>query len=261
MTTKATYKSGEFCWHDLSTVDTAKAKTFYTQIFGWDTADSKTGDGGVYTELINKDKRVGGLFNMSEEETKHHIPSHWNSYVCVTNCDETTGRVESLGGKVIKSPFDITDVGRMSVIQDPTGAHVCLWQPNKNMGAEAVNEVGAFCWTELITSDTKKACDFYTTLLGWTAEETQLGPIIYTFFKVGGENVGGMIQKNPMMGNIPSAWLGYLAVNDCDKTVEQTKSLGGQVVMDPMDIAVGRFAIIQDPTNAVIGVIKVKDMA
>ena len=46
----------------------------------------------------------------------------WNIFVTVDDMDVTAKRVEALGGKVIRAPEDIPEVGRFCVIQDPQGA-------------------------------------------------------------------------------------------------------------------------------------------
>jgi predicted enzyme related to lactoylglutathione lyase len=53
-------------------------------------------------------------------------PSHWMSYVAVTDVDATAQRVEELGGKICVPPTDIPKVGRFCVITDPTGATISL---------------------------------------------------------------------------------------------------------------------------------------
>ena len=65
-------------------------------------------------------------------------------------------------GRGMKEAFDVFDVGRMAVIQDPIGAVFALWQPRKHQGAGIVNLPNSFCWNELATSDTTKAGEFYT---------------------------------------------------------------------------------------------------
>ena len=55
------------------------------------------------------------------------------------------------GGKVFVPPFDVFDMGRMAVVQDPTGAAFCLWQAKQK--ANAVTGVdGTLCWADLNTS-------------------------------------------------------------------------------------------------------------
>ena len=53
------------------------------------------------------------------------------------------GNVADAGGTVLAGPFDVFDAGRMSVVADPAGAVLCLWQAGTNIGAEVVNEPGA----------------------------------------------------------------------------------------------------------------------
>ncbi|RMG61620.1 MAG: VOC family protein, partial [Calditrichaeota bacterium] len=63
-------------------------------------------------------------------------------------------------------------------------------------------------------------------------------------------------------GDVPSHWLVYFAVEDCDATVKTAQSLGGQVLVSPSDIpGVGRFAILQDPQGAVFAIIKLEPAA
>ncbi|MFT5469742.1 MAG: putative enzyme related to lactoylglutathione lyase [Verrucomicrobiales bacterium] len=37
-------KTGEFCWNELLTTDTSAAKTFYSELFGWEAEDMDMGD-------------------------------------------------------------------------------------------------------------------------------------------------------------------------------------------------------------------------
>ena len=56
----------------------------------------------------------------------------------------------------------------MSVIQDPTGAHFCLWQGNQTPGIGIAGEDNTFCWADLMTPDRDAAKKFYSGLFGWT---------------------------------------------------------------------------------------------
>jgi len=56
---------------------------------------------------------------------------------------------------------------------------------------------------------------------------------------------------------VPSYWMMYIAVDDCDAIVDKARSSGGQVFAGPMDYpGVGRFAVMSDPQGAVFAVIK-----
>ena len=90
-----------------------------------------------------------------------------------------------------------------------------------------------------------------------------MGPAgIYTIYKNGGVQAGGMMQIGKEMGPVPPHWAVYFAVDDCDATVAKAGSLGAKTIVPPTDIPeVGRFGIIQDPQGAVFAVIKITGMA
>ena len=67
------------------------------------------------------------------------IPPHWLSYVSVTSADETAEKAKAAGATLMKEPFDVFTIGRMAVIQDPTGAVFALWQAKDHKGAGIYN--------------------------------------------------------------------------------------------------------------------------
>lgn len=252
------YAPGTFCWVELGTTDSQAAKKFYTELFGWNFADSPVGPDMVYTMLKQDGKDVGGLYQMGSE--MQGVPPHWLSYVSVANADDAAAKAKELGGTLLKDPFDVSTVGRMAVIQDPTGAVFALWQAGTHNGAGVCNVPNSFCWNELGTRDVSKAGDFYTGLFGWGKNVQQMGPMTYTSFMNGERPAGGMYEPPPEMGEVPPHWLVYFAVADTDAMVAKATELGGKVIAPPMDIPeTGRFAIIQDPQGAAFGIIKLEN--
>jgi predicted enzyme related to lactoylglutathione lyase len=258
MATRDSYKQGEFSWIELTTTDAAAAKRFYGGLFGWTFDDSPIGPDMTYTMVKVGTHHVGGLFQMGAQ--MKGMPSHWMSYVTVGNVDEITKTALASGGKVMKEPFDVMDAGRMAVVQDPTGATFAFWQPKKHPGAGMKNELGALCWNELYTTNADAAGKFYIDVLGWKTDNVDMGPMgTYTLFKVAGEtsNVGGMMPMPPSMKGVPSNWLAYILVEDCDASTKKANELGGKTLMPPMDIPnIGRFSVVQDPTGAAIALYK-----
>jgi uncharacterized protein len=247
---------GSFCWMELATSDSAAAKKFYSSVFGWESVDSPAGPDMVYTMLQIGGKDIGALF----QENTPGVPPHWSSYISVKSADESAAKAKSLGGTVMAEPFDVMDVGRMAVVQDPLGAVFCVWQPRKHFGSKLVGELNTFCWDELNTTDSRKAMEFYTKLFGWDTK-TNEGPMKYTEWINNGMPIGGMMEITPEMGPVPPNWLPYIAVQDCDATAEKAKSLGANFFLPPTDIPdVGRFAVIQDPQGAVFAIVKLSRM-
>jgi predicted enzyme related to lactoylglutathione lyase len=245
---------GTFCWPELSTTDQKGASAFYRGLFGWDVVDQPIGPTETYTMFKMRDLEVAAACTMRPEERQHGAPPHWNAYVSVADADDTVKRAQEIGGKVLAPPFDVMDAGRMSVLQDPTGAVISVWQANRHVGAKILREPGALGWTELLTNDTAAAEKFYTQLFGWKVKKGGE----YTEFYVGDTPDAGMMKIDLRWGNVPPNWIPYFQVNDCDGTAAKAKELGGRVNVPPTDIEhVGRFAMLADPQGAMFSVIKI----
>jgi len=248
---------GSFCWTELNTSDPAAAKKFYSGLFNWEAEDMPAGPDMVYTMLKIRGREIGAMCGLQPEQKAHGIPPHWMSYVAVESADDTAKKAASLGGTVMADAFDVMDVGRMAIIQDPQGATFCVWQAKAHIGAKLVGENGTFCWDELWTTDRKKAAEFYKGLFGWGAKEGDMGGMgVYTEWQNAGQSIGGMMEMPPEMGPVPPNWLPYFMVEDCNTTTDKAAASGGKVSVPPTDIPnVGRFSVIQDPQGAVISAI------
>ena len=260
MSERKEYAPGTFCWIELGTSNTEAGKEFYAGLFDWAMEDVPMDAGGQYTLLRRSGKDVAGLYALNEDQRKQGVPPHWLSYVAVTDADASAARSKELGGTVLLDPFDVMTIGRMAVIQDPTGAVFAVWQSTGHVGAGIVNEPATLCWNELMTNDLEVAGRFYTELFGWSRQEKELdGSGKYTIFMNGDTPAGGMMQTSADSGDVPSSWMAYFAVEDCDARSRAAKDLGGQVLVPPTDIpTVGRFSVVQDPQGAVFSMIRLE---
>jgi len=245
------YLPGTPSWVDLSSPDLSGAKAFYGALFGWAATEGSPEAGG-YCMFQKQGKNVAGLGPVMDPA---QAPA-WMTYVSVHDVDATMAKVGAHGGTTLVAPMDVLDVGRMAVFLDPTGAALALWQPRAHIGADLANEPGTFTWNELQTRDTAAAAVFYGAVFGWGAASREDGYLTYTEWNRGGDSVGGMMDMpSEMPPQIPAYWLVYFAVEDCDASVTRATELGGATLLDPMDMAPGRFAVLSDPTGAVFAVI------
>ena len=252
---------GTFTWPELSTTDQKAGVAFYRALFGWDVNEMPMGPDETYSMFQMRGKLVGAAAGMRPDERQAGVPPHWNSYVTVANVDDISNQAQSLGGKVLAPPFDVMDAGRMAVLQDPTGAVFCVWQPKQSIGAQILNEPGALCWTELTTTDTKAAEAFYTKLFSWTPKHSSPGgPMEYTEFSVAGTpSIGMMAKPKEMPAHIPSFWMPYFQVTSADESADKGKGLGAHVMVGPQDIPnTGRFAVMTDPQGAAFAIFEFK---
>ncbi|MGB0454749.1 MAG: VOC family protein [Bacteriovoracaceae bacterium] len=247
------WKTGDFSWIDLMTTDLEKAKTFYSEIFGWSYESMDTPNGPYHFSKITEGN-VGGLAALSEEQQKQGIPSYWNTYVQVESADDITTKAKELGGTVLAEPFDVMDAGRMAVLSSPTGAAFSVWQ---HKGDEAPRTSGMlpgmFGWVELCTNNVDQDGQFYCNLFDWKPGTTDMpSGHQYTSFKANGTYpVAGMMANQKEWGEMPSAWSVYFTVTNIVETVSKVIDNGGKIIMDVFEVPkVGKMSVLQDPTGA-----------
>jgi predicted enzyme related to lactoylglutathione lyase len=143
-------------------------------------------------------------------------PTVWATYVSVVDATATLAKVGEAGGQVIVEPMDVQGLGTMAVFTDPT-------------------------------------------VFGWGYDDEPSPRVgTYTIWKVGDAMVGGMLDLNAlgMPAEIPANWLVYFTVEDADAAVAKVESGGGSVMNGPIDIPVGRFAVVSDQFGATFAVMQ-----
>ena len=108
---------------ELHTDDLAKAKKFYQSLLDWKLEDVPMGD-STYTLIGVGEGTGGGMMKNPAPGT----PAHWLVYIDVADVDAATEKAQSLGATVVQPKTEVPNEGWFSVIVDPTGAAVGLWQ-------------------------------------------------------------------------------------------------------------------------------------
>jgi predicted enzyme related to lactoylglutathione lyase len=111
---------------ELNTTDVAKAKAFYGKLFSWKLEDVPMGP-ETYT-LIKPGAGTGGGI------MRHPVPgapSMWLAYVEVDDIAQATKKAQSLGATIMKDVTEVMGMGSLSILVDPTGAALGLWQQKK----------------------------------------------------------------------------------------------------------------------------------
>ncbi len=247
---------GTFCWAELATTDTEGAKKFYTGLFDWQMEEDQMPEGGTYTMFLHQGGYVASAMELTAEMKEMGVPVHWLPYVAVEDAAATAARAAELGGTVAKEAFDIEQEGTMAVLQDPAGGTFAVWQAKAARGTDHLDSrPHTVCWNELATRDAAAAGAFYGELFGWRGQEMPMEGTSYTMFMNGEAQAAGMLQMTEEWGDIPSHWMMYVAVEDCDAAAARVTELGGQVCVPPTDIPVGRFAVVNDPQGGTFSII------
>lgn len=248
------FPRGRFVWHDLMTNDPPAAIGFYTKLVGWGT--EMWGDGATpYTMWKANTGPVGGVMPMPPG--MQGFPPHWLTYICSADTDATCRQAEALGGKVLRPPTEILQVGRFAVIEDPQGAVFAPFTPESSApGHDGPPQLGEFSWHELTTTDSQAALTFYSALFGWESTgQFHMGSMgIYYMFGRRGMALGGMYHT-PSDRPMPPNWLPYARVEDVKIAAERTAAAGGTVVQPPTEVPGGDWVSIGlDPQGGAFAV-------
>ena len=237
---------GAPCWIDLFSSDTARAKDFYAGVFGWTTMDPGPEYGGYF--IFQKDgKAVAGCMGNSGEEGQ---PDAWTVYLNTDDADRTAADAAKNGAQVHFEPMDVTENGRMTMLSDPGGAAIGVWQPREVKGFELRNEPGTAAWFELHTREYDKSVAFYRDVFGWDTHAMSDTPEFrYTTQGEGEAALAGIFQSDDLAEGAPGAWSVYFQVEDVDAALEKVVELGGTIERAAEDTPYGRLATAADPTG------------
>jgi len=245
------YTAGTPSWVDLATTDVDGARRFYGAVFGWSFREAPEIN---YTFAEQDGAAIAGLQPLLDEALAAGAPPHWSMYVHVEDADATAARAAELGGTVVAEPFPIPGAGRMGVLADPQGGVVLLWQPAEFAGAGLVNEVGAWAWNDLQSTDPEAAAPFYEALFGWEIAEVPGSGGVYRSIAHEGRMIGGVMRAQREIAQ--PYWAIYLGVADVDATLERIAAAGGRTLVEPMPVPAGRFAVATDPQGAAFALVE-----
>lgn len=122
---------GAFVWTEIASNDADKCQAFYEEIFGWKFQSGGDSNSGMdYREYsTGGDKPVGGLYQINPAWFGDNPPPpHYMTYVAVDDVDENAKLAAELGATIIRGPMDVPNVGRICIIQDPTGAMISTFR-------------------------------------------------------------------------------------------------------------------------------------
>ena len=242
------YEHGRFVWFELLTKDIDRAVSFYPETLPWRIEETKMQAGPDYWMIQAGEAGVGGVMSPQGD-----VPTAWVSYVSVPDVDAAAKKVVAAGGSTHMDAFNAPGVGRMQSVSDVQGGMFCLFK-GETGDPPRVDGPGSLHWNELWTQDPEASLAFYEKVLGYTHEEMTMPNGKYYIFKDRDQMRGGMLQAPS--SDIPTMWLQYITVDDCDATLARAKKNGATVIAEPMDAEPGRFAILRDPLGGMIGVIK-----
>lgn len=129
---------GAFCWTELRTRDAEAADPFYRAVFGY--RGEQIGRAGgdfdyeVWTLGEEPDAVYAGGRHQMGPELPPELPSHFDLFFGVADCDAAAAAVRALGGRVLTEPQD-SPHGRLAAVADDQGAHFTVIDLSRAAGA------------------------------------------------------------------------------------------------------------------------------
>jgi hypothetical protein len=253
MTTHSQAKpAGTPTWIDLMAPDVDAARSFYHAVFGWEYEIGAPEFGGYTTARVGS-RAAAGIAGMQPDAPP--MPAAWSLYFASEDIEADVARAVELGAKVLYPPMVVGAFGTMATCEDPTGAMFSFWQTGDHIGTEVTDEAGAAAWYELYSSNAKQSRDFYTALLGATADPMP-GGLEYYVLKHGEHMIAAIMQIDPAWGGFSPQWITYFGVANADDAAAVVTKNGGKIMGNIDDSPFGRIAALADPAGATFKIVE-----
>ena len=136
----------------------------------------------------------------------------------------------------------------MALVSDPADAPFILLGAGGDTPMSSKAKAGHWFWTDLVTQDGNRAQAFYTAMFGYQVKHVEAGEgHRYDIFKRNGRAVAGIVELE--WEGLEDNWLPYFKVADVDRSIENARNLGGNLILKS-----GKVAVLADPTGAAFGI-------
>jgi predicted enzyme related to lactoylglutathione lyase len=121
---------GQITHIELPADDPARARRFYSELFGWDISEMEQFP-DYFLFSFGQIERAGGAIGKRGESVGEHL----RVYVEVDSIETVLPNVEGLGGKIVLPKTVIEGQGWYAVIKDSEGSEIGLYesQPSPQM--------------------------------------------------------------------------------------------------------------------------------
>lgn len=240
--------AGEVEWFSLLTEDAAAAMAFYTELFGWQIESSPT---GAYVALRDG-MPIAGISQI-EDRLPGVSESMWLAAISVADLPASVRSARELGATIREDITNVPGWGRYALIQDPQGAPALLVRPARRLGD--TGGYGGWAWAELWSHDSGAAGAFYAGVIGYEPGEVRIGEQDYAVLRHGDAPRAGLMRLE--REEIAARWMPYIGVSDLRGTLVRVWAAGGEVLLEPAEVAsevggAGRVALIADPGGAFV---------
>ena len=229
---------------ELGCKDADKMHAFLEGEFGWKIDKSEELNYHGVT-AVGEHGITGGIHDQLDGQDPY-----LTFYVMVDDPQKFLDKAKSLGAQTAMEPMEVPTVGTIAVFTEPTNGHrVGLFKPgDPNEPAPRTPGDNPVVHWEVATKDPAALQNFFEQLFGWEFETME--NLNYRIAKAGDTfGIGGGILQTTE--EIPPYVTIYTYVNDLDQYTNKASTLGGTVIVPPMEISseVGSMSIISGPDD------------
>ena len=121
------------------------------------------------------------------------------------------------------------------------------------MPEENKPEVGSIGWADLTVPNAEEVKKFYQEVVGWKSIPVSMGD--YNDYTMVGPYTNipyaGVCHTQGINAALPPCWLIYITVANIEKSIEEVKKLGGEILFEPKVMnGYGKYCVIKDPAGA-----------
>lgn len=259
MATDFSARVGAVLSGDIAVPEAERVRQFYSRVMG-------TGASPFWQPDLLNNLGLPILGIGAREGAYADLPIQWMPHIQVQDVDASVSTALKLGGSLIMDAKDESGTATWAVLMDPQGAAfgimaVSMVKAFQGDNPPLVTEepVGKIAWLDLTVADAAAALDFYTQVVGWTAEEFPMEYEGGAYFDYGvndvtGDTAAGICWARGGNATQPPVWMIYVPVGDIEESLRIVAELGGEVLrrQEGEDGAVF-FAIVRDPVGAFLG--------
>ncbi|WP_282700242.1 VOC family protein [Streptomyces sp. CC219B] len=244
---EARHAPGTPCWVSLMVHGLDATQEFYGELFGWEFQPGPQ-QLGPYVRALLDGKEVAGIGQLPPDR---HLPIAWTPYFASDDVHGTTETVRLCGGTVGVGPLDAAEAGRLAICSDPSGAVFGIWQAAAHLGIALTGVPGTPAWNELITFESASVVKFYETVFGFEQEAVASADFDYVTLHIAGRTVAAVLGMGQALPRDRGPhWMTFFEVADTDEATARVYELGGHVLKQPHDSALGRMSTVTDPEGA-----------
>lgn len=231
-------QNASFTWCDLSAYQPGKARSFYSNLFGWSYNKTKDAEGTSYWIGSTPKGEAAGLFEMPDKFKQIQLPSFWMPYIRVEDIGTTIEMAKTVGAIVEVEPTAFDELSKIALVRDPLGAGFTLYEGPDLGGRKEIP--GHMVWNALYVSDAKSVIPFYRNLLGWDLKRESEGH--YSIRNHGGETISAIYEVGEEIRGKYQFWANHFQVDDIVEACRLVHQEGGKVIYK--DDHIGRPTVL-----------------